>query len=205
MPRKFVHIAMSMALVLFASASIAASSKSGGEEDDLQVATFAGGCFWCVEADFDNVPGVVRTISGYTGGTLIDPTYEQVSADITGHREAVQIYFDPSTVSYAMLLERLLAERRSDRSGRPVLRPGSELHDRHIRQLTGAERAGGRQQARARAVCRPRSVHRHLDRSRRAVLSGGGLPPGLLQEEAVSLQGLPLWLRPRRPDQGPVG
>ena len=105
MPRKFVHIAMSMALVLFASASIAASSKSGGEEDDLQVATFAGGCFWCVEADFDNVPGVVRTISGYTGGTLIDPTYEQVSADITGHREAVQIYFDPSTVSYAMLLD----------------------------------------------------------------------------------------------------
>ncbi len=69
------------------------------------VATFAGGCFWCVESDFDTVPGVLRTISGYTGGVLIDPTYKQVSAGGSGHIEAVRILFDPKKVSYATLLE----------------------------------------------------------------------------------------------------
>ena len=72
--------------------------------DGLTVATFAGGCFWCVESDFDKVPGVVKTTSGYTGGSLDDPTYEQVSAGGTGHREAVQIYYDPKRVSYEGLL-----------------------------------------------------------------------------------------------------
>ena len=71
---------------------------------DLAVATFAGGCFWCVESDFDTVPGVVKTVSGYTGGTVDDPTYEQVTAGGTGHREAVQIHYDPGQVSYERLL-----------------------------------------------------------------------------------------------------
>ena len=72
--------------------------------EGLAVATFAGGCFWCVESDFDKVPGVVKTTSGYTGGSLDDPTYEQVSAGGTGHREAVQIHYDPKLVSYERLL-----------------------------------------------------------------------------------------------------
>ena len=69
------------------------------------VATFAGGCFWCVESDFDLVPGVIRTISGYTGGILKDPTYRQVSAGNSGHIEAVRIYFDPKKTSYRKLLD----------------------------------------------------------------------------------------------------
>jgi len=69
-----------------------------------QIATFAGGCFWCVESDFDQVPGVLRTISEYTGGNLKDPTYKEVSAGGTGHREAVQIHFDSKKVTYAALL-----------------------------------------------------------------------------------------------------
>ncbi len=69
------------------------------------IATCAGGCFWCVESDFDTVPGVLRTISGYTGGTSIDPTYKQVSAGGSGHREAVRIFFDPKKVGYGTLLE----------------------------------------------------------------------------------------------------
>ena len=81
------------------NASTAALPK--GEE----VATFAGGCFWCVESDFDKVPGVVRTISGYTGGLLKDPTYKRVSAGGTGHREAVQIFYDSKKVSYEKLLD----------------------------------------------------------------------------------------------------
>jgi peptide-methionine (S)-S-oxide reductase len=68
-------------------------------------AVFAGGCFWCVESDFDKVPGVISTTSGYTGGTVAMPTYEQVSAKKTGHAEVVQIVFDPSKVSYAQLVE----------------------------------------------------------------------------------------------------
>ena len=74
-------------------------------DENLQVATFAGGCFWCVESDFDHVPGVVRTISGYTGGTTANPTYKQVSAGGTGHLEAVRIFFDPAKVGYTALLE----------------------------------------------------------------------------------------------------
>jgi peptide-methionine (S)-S-oxide reductase len=69
-------------------------------------AVFAGGCFWCVESDFDKVEGVLSTTSGYTGGHVASPTYEQVSAKHTGHAEAVLIVFDPSKVSYAQLVER---------------------------------------------------------------------------------------------------
>jgi len=72
---------------------------------DTAVATFAGGCFWCTESDFDKVQGVVRTTSGYIGGTVDNPDYSRVSAGITGHTEAVEIEFDPGVVSYDRLLE----------------------------------------------------------------------------------------------------
>ena len=77
---------------------------SGLKAQEQETAIFAGGCFWCVEADFDKVPGVVETVSGYTGGTVEDPTYEQVSGEDTGHREAVQITYDPDQVTYEELL-----------------------------------------------------------------------------------------------------
>ncbi|HQU67637.1 MAG TPA: peptide-methionine (S)-S-oxide reductase MsrA [Albidovulum sp.] len=72
---------------------------------ETKIATVAGGCFWCVEADFESVSGVKKVISGYTGGTVKDPTYDQVSDGGTGHYEAVQIYYDPARVSYAKLME----------------------------------------------------------------------------------------------------
>ena len=73
--------------------------------DTLEVATFAGGCFWCMEEAFDEVPGVVSTTSGYTGGRLESPSYERVSGGDTGHVEAVQVIFDPAVISYERLLD----------------------------------------------------------------------------------------------------
>jgi len=70
-----------------------------------EVAVFAGGCFWCTEADFDKVPGVLATTSGYTGGKTVSPTYAEVSSHTTGHAEAVQVIFDPAQVSYRQLVD----------------------------------------------------------------------------------------------------
>ncbi len=72
---------------------------------NLKVATFAGGCFWCVESDFEKVDGVVEVISGYTGGNKEDPTYEEVSSSGTGHFEAVQVHYDPTRITYEELLD----------------------------------------------------------------------------------------------------
>ena len=74
-------------------------------EKDLRIATFAGGCFWCTEADFEKLSGVVRVLSGYTGGQKENPTYAEVSAGTTGHVEAVQVYYDTKQVSYEELLD----------------------------------------------------------------------------------------------------
>ena len=75
------------------------------EETRLETAIFAGGCFWCTEADFDKVDGVISTISGYTGGTVEEPTYKQVTRGDTGHYEAVKISYNPQQVSYEELVE----------------------------------------------------------------------------------------------------
>jgi len=69
------------------------------------VATFAGGCFWCMEPPYDALPGVLSTTSGYMGGSKSNPTYEEVSSGRTGHAEAVQVVYDPKKVTYARLLE----------------------------------------------------------------------------------------------------
>jgi peptide-methionine (S)-S-oxide reductase len=70
-----------------------------------ETATFAGGCFWCEEAVYDGLPGVISVVSGYTGGQTKNPTYEEVSAGGTGHAESVRVVYDPSKVSYERLLE----------------------------------------------------------------------------------------------------
>jgi len=75
------------------------------ENTEASVAIFAGGCFWCMEPPFDKTPGVVSTTSGYTGGSLANATYGQVSNGGTGHYEALKVIYDPAKVSYAQLLE----------------------------------------------------------------------------------------------------
>ena len=88
-------------LVLAALALPAAATAQGATEK----ATFAGGCFWCMEPPYDAIPGVISTTSGYIGGRTANPTYEQVSSGATGHTEAVQVVYDPKKVTYEKLLE----------------------------------------------------------------------------------------------------
>lgn len=75
------------------------------KSNSTDVAIFSGGCFWCVESAFDKLPGVISAVSGYTGGHTLNPTYEQVSGEKTGHKEAVQVTFDPTKITYDELLE----------------------------------------------------------------------------------------------------
>ena len=82
-----------------------ASTGALADPSARATATFAGGCFWCMEPPFDKLDGVVSTTSGYTGGHQPDPTYEAVSAGVTGHTEAVQVVYDPAKISYEELLQ----------------------------------------------------------------------------------------------------
>ena len=90
-----------LAMVIVSTKSHAQQPAAPGA---TQVATFAGGCYWCVEVDFQKVDGVLKTVSGFIGGTTKNPTYKQVTSGNTGHTEAVQIIFDPSKVTYERLL-----------------------------------------------------------------------------------------------------
>jgi peptide-methionine (S)-S-oxide reductase len=95
--KTFIIAVMGLSTVFLAAATAMAATN-------LEIATFAGGCFWCMEHPFDQIPGVVSVTSGYTGGHKKNPTYEEVSAGGTGHAESVQIIYDPSKVTYEKLL-----------------------------------------------------------------------------------------------------
>lgn len=89
-------------LLLLGSGSAASGDVTQG---NLAKATFAGGCFWCMEPPYDKLEGVASTTSGYTGGHKLNPTYEEVSAGGTGHAEAVEVLYDPGRISYEQLLK----------------------------------------------------------------------------------------------------
>lgn len=92
-------------LTLFVAAGMSGQGKPTEKKSKYEVATFAGGCFWCMQPPFDKAKGVASTVVGYTGGPERNPTYEDVSYGRTGHREAIQIKFDPAQVSYEQLLD----------------------------------------------------------------------------------------------------
>ena len=93
------------ALATFTLLAAARVDAQGSAPAARDTAVFAAGCFWCTESDFEKVPGVIDAVSGYTGGHVAHPTYEQVSAGGTGHRESVEVIYDPTRVTYAQLLQ----------------------------------------------------------------------------------------------------
>jgi peptide-methionine (S)-S-oxide reductase len=95
-------------IALLAACGSDPAPASAAPSGQRATAVFAGGCFWCTESDFDKMPGVLATVSGYIGGRTPKPTYEQVSAGGTGHIEAVRVTYDPSKVSYATLAARFM-------------------------------------------------------------------------------------------------
>jgi peptide-methionine (S)-S-oxide reductase len=104
MTRPFVPV-LAAAMALAAGTVVTEQDATATSEDAQALATFAGGCFWCMEPPYDELEGVLTTTSGYIGGSTADPTYQEVSAGGTGHAEAVQVTYDPAKVSYQELLE----------------------------------------------------------------------------------------------------
>jgi peptide-methionine (S)-S-oxide reductase len=98
------HAWMSIAILVMLNVQLALSQEKR-DEASLAKATFAGGCFWCMEGPFDELEGVLSTTSGYIGGHKKNPTYEEVSAGTTGHTEAVQVVYDPTKITYQKLLD----------------------------------------------------------------------------------------------------
>ena len=131
--------------LLFAALALTLPAKA--QQPILAKATFAGGCFWCVEEAFDKVPGVVSTTSGYIGGDRQNPSYEAVSAGITGHTEAVEVAFDPKKVSYEQLLDVFWVNHDPTVKNRQFCdvgtqyRPAIFYHDAEQKRLAEASKA----------------------------------------------------------------
>ncbi len=102
---KLSPIIIMISMLLLSGCVESKQPTSKVQNADLTIATFAGGCFWCVESDFEKVPGVHQVISGFSGGNVANPSYKQVSAGTTGHVEAVQVYYDAKVISYNDLLQ----------------------------------------------------------------------------------------------------
>lgn len=141
------HAWLQGAFVGIGRADAAMTGRTEPPANGLQRATFAGGCFWSVEAEFEKVPGVVGAVAGYTGGRVVNPTYDQVVKGGTGHLEAVEVTFDPATVTFEQLLDRYwrsidpFASNRQFCDIGPQYRPAIFVHDAAQREAATRSKA----------------------------------------------------------------
>jgi len=142
-------LALAVALAGFqvsATDQASGTSKHAPDDPSLRVATFAGGCFWCTEAGFEQIPGVVEAVSGYSGGDWENPTYEEVGSGKTGHTQAVQVYYDPRVITYEGLLQGLWRMMDPTDAGGSFVdrgqqyRPAIFYHNQEQRQLAQSSR-----------------------------------------------------------------
>ena len=137
---------MTRIFAILLAAVCAAGAALAQPAPKTETATFAGGCFWCTEADFDKVPGVISTTSGFIGGKVANPSYQQVTTGTTGHTEAVEIVFDASKVTYQKLLDVFwrnhdpLAKDRQFCDRGDMYRPGIFFHSDEQRKLAEASK-----------------------------------------------------------------
>ena len=184
------EVFLCISVLALAVAMVYQSRPKVEADSPYKKATFAGGCFWCMEAPFEKLDGVIEVVSGYTAGQKEDPSYEEVCSGSTGHAEAIQILYDPSKVTYAELLDVFWMQidptdpggQFADRGSQ--YRTGIYYHDEEQKDLAEALEEGlaGFRQIPA--------AHRHRDRGGDEVLRGRGIPPGLLQNEPCALQAL---------------
>ena len=137
-----------------------------------RTAVFAGGCFWCTESDFEKVPGVIDAVSGYTGGHVADPSYEQVSAGGTGHVEAVKVIYDPAKVSYAQLLDWFWRHVDPTDAGGQFVDRGSQYRSVIFYCRRGAEASGRGLEGEAGGLGAFRQADRHPRSCRSAPSTG---------------------------------
>ena len=176
-----------------------ALGSAGTHAAETKTAIFAGGCFWCMEAAFDEVDGVTETISGYAGGTQPNPTY----GNHEGYKEAVKVTYDPAKVTYATLLDHYWHNIDPFDPDGQFCDKGSAYQsviftdDDSEKTLGREDQAGDRRSLQAEGRDRDRSGH--------DLYRGGGLPPGLPQPESGLLQVLQMGLRSRATARADLG
>jgi len=158
-------------------------------------AVFSGGCFWCIQPPFDQAKGVLATYVGYTGGTMENPTYEDVSSGETGHRESIEVFYDPSKISYSQLIGVFWHNINPTQADGQFYDIGSQYttaiyygNDKEKQEAIASKEGVGE----SRQVQRP---HRHKDPATREVLARGGASPGVQPQGARALPGLSYRLR----------
>ncbi len=190
-----------LAPLAFAVGIAAAASQSTAAK--TETAIFAGGCFWCMEDAFEKVPGVTSAVSGYTGGTVANPTYEQVGSHKTGHAEAVEVTYDPAKVTYPQLVDWYWHNIDPFDGVGQFCDKGSPyrsviFYKGEAQKKVAEELQGGLEDE-------IQETDRHQDRAGRPLLSSRGLSPGLLQDEHVPVSVLQVRLRPPAASRADLG
>ena len=166
----------------FATLNLAALAQptNAMNTNKIELATFGGGCFWCMEAVFERLPGVKSVTSGFAGGHTANPTYEQVCTGATGHAEVTQIEFDPAKISYEKLLDVFWQAHDPTTLNRQGADEGTQYRSIILYHSEAQELAAEKSKAAAQKIS---TSHRHRNCAVYEILQSRGLPSGILQQQ----------------------